>query len=646
MSDHPSVFQDFGHARSFAVQYFEQCNSLKKILQKITRKSSKQHEEKCKELDHVQEQYNELFERWEDTECEYRTVSSYNGDSYSRHHEKCSRCALEDEMNLLNITIYEKPLSPIPSVARATVFELQVPECYSDWRDVTRFLTTELLGINCQLIARLPKSLKAANIISLKQHPELASHMSHENEQYQNRRIVAMSTVKPRAKTCRPSKPIPDLGIDDVSVPSPLRLAYYDKGLEIFNKVTPQPTDEIQTQCMHKLAIKSKCLERYMQRPPSSPDGLPSNQVIANQIDCPPHFSMDEFKAFGSLPLGQAIMYENVLVQLSMPLLDFSKSEIHSLFQQVVNQAGTPNDTAERLLHGSLRDTSLCESLLARLEIIMQQTSGNWESWRAMVTFSLLARRILSLSLKRSTIDRALRCLGSVRRICLQWLQSLDRRIPSSSDHSQRSELYSRILDISLVVISTFDVDEIFFEEILQEPIATSALIQCSIRIRENQRLKRQDPGGLRKTMHNSWIRLMYQILPYLQENLSSNIASLNQAILDSWPTFQSSSRKKWTFKKRPYDQWLHTTSGQLSVDFDLLTGELLVNSLPLTRLPEKYTRQSMFTTLFQQSILEVGPSDVIGMTFCGKAICHGYALHFGMADDDLRIMAVRGSTK
>ncbi|KAJ8128034.1 hypothetical protein O1611_g5602 [Lasiodiplodia mahajangana] len=65
-----------------------------------------------------------------------------------------------------------------------------------------------------------------------------------------------------------------------------------------------------------------------------------------------------------------------------------------------------------------------------------------------------------------------------------------------------------------------------------------------------------------------------------------------------------------------------------------MLTGELLVNGLPLNRLPEEYEKSSAYQTLFGNATIEAMPSSVKGMRFSGKQMFADHQLHFNFGTE------------
>jgi hypothetical protein len=638
---HPSVYHEFGSPSSFAVKYFdsEQGKGLQTLLAEIERTTVEKIQKKCEELADLQEQYRELVQQFNNSDCEYEWTIADREDEVSleRHSYTCSRCALKQQADALNIVAYERPLSTNMEEAKATVFELRIPEAYSDWRDATYYLVTDVLGMSAESAG------KPSYALGLDKHQDL-SHMLP--ERFSTRRITIISAKKSRTAKNEPLKVIATLEDTDVCLEQGSKYAYFDKVQHSYIDGTRKFSAELAQNCLYVLPQRAKALEGYLRRPPSAPDGPPSNEVIADQANCPINFSVDEFKTFATVPLGRNIMYENILVQLAMPSLDFSKTETQCLIQQIVHQAGPPNEEISRTLHHNLEDSDLCHSMLAQLELTLKHMSENWESWKALASFSLLTRRILSLTLSDEVATRSMEFLMSVRKVCLKWLETLQDRAINSTNQEQRFELYLRTMDIALLSVSTLDIEDKYLSEVLEQTTTVSALIQCSIMINENQGSLRSDTEGLCNVMYKSWKRLMYGILPIVQKQILLDNDGLNQAILIIWDTFQPTPGAHWTVLSQPQTQWLHTTMAALAVHFDLLTGEPLVNGRPLTRLPAHFTQHATYGQLFGKTVLEVGPCEIQGMEFSARSTRHGYKLHFGMKGQDMVLMAVKENTR
>ncbi|KAL8310667.1 hypothetical protein RB597_010488 [Gaeumannomyces tritici] len=118
---------------------------------------------------------------------------------------------------------------------------------------------------------------------------------------------------------------------------------------------------------------------------------------------------------------------------------------------------------------------------------------------------------------------------------------------------------------------------------------------------------------------------------------------ALDDAILQSWSEYHKGSQ--WRPRSKPMQHWLETETAtiqgsSLDVNFNLLTGELLVNGLPLSRLPPEYERHPTYRRLFSNTILYVMPSNMPGMQFGLKSKVAGYTVCLGMQIQDLVISA------
>ncbi|KAL5400438.1 hypothetical protein PMIN03_012373 [Paraphaeosphaeria minitans] len=434
----PSIFCDFGSSSSFGVRYFSQSLELQDLLASIERNASTREREKHKELEDLKRQYRDLMCLYDSQLCETHevTVNDFYGYTETRHKPGCARCALKRKADRLNIDIYEWPLSSNTPVAQATVFELALPEAFGNWRDATWYLVACVLG------CRIRQPMQADSKHTLDRHYGL-SHML--SPQYSQRRIIPLSSVKAHTGTHRKQKKaIINVQDDEICLPNALRYAYFDRTLGTYTAAY-DPTEELARECMHKIPnAESKALERFMYRPPSHPDGLPPNEVIASLSDCPTHFSIDEYKAFGLLSLGREVIYSNVLTQLAIPAVDFSKPETQTHLLQIMWQVGAESSDgdARRATHRILGMKPFAQAMLGQLEIAMDRIAGNWESWRACAVFVAITRRILSLTPSTEVQTRSLHLLETARLVSMKWLYRLKNESQASQSKGKGTSCY------------------------------------------------------------------------------------------------------------------------------------------------------------------------------------------------------------
>jgi len=582
---------------------------------------------------------------------------------HTEHDPKCSRCALKTVAEALAIHIYEWPLPPLPAMAKALIFELNPPRAFSDWRDASLHLKIDVL-LFCY-----EKPTSPHHQYSLATHKDLSHLLSKQH--YQGQRIIPMSEIKAHSDTSYPHKgPASNLQEDDVCLDNALVYKYYDRTQKKWCTEL-KTNEELPKKLLYVLPQRSEGLKMFLARPPSASDGLPSNEPIvsictcvaeqsrfffhvdwkhANHLqasisECPPHFSLEQFRAFGVTPLGRNIMYQNILAQLAMPSLDFAKVECHVLILQIVHEVG-PNDSRVERTHHIVAEEAFGNAMLKQLEVSLRKVSQNWESWRAAAIFVQLARRVLSLTRYQRIKERSLTFLHEVRQVCTTWLERLRQRIATTTNSEQATDLYSRVLEVALLCCSTFDVEDVFLEDVFRRPHAIATLLRCSITIRENHLSAIPEFASIHNTMLQNWRVLSLRMFPRLHRHILLDGEDLSDAISATWAAFDPSTETKWTILSNGHRNWLCTLSGSLPVHFNLLTGELLIKGLPLARLPERYTKHPTYSLLFQKFLVDVGPTNEAGMHFSARSTHHGQKLHFGMEGEDMLVVATKEGSR
>ncbi|KAH6623091.1 hypothetical protein F5144DRAFT_623147 [Chaetomium tenue] len=133
-SSYGSMYSKFGQADSFAVRYFDSSIEHQTLSQQI------ENESKQTETDRIQ-QYHWLRTRHEDL-ARKRSLATHDvaWDPDRRrniHAQDCEGCALDDQIKVLTLDIFEWPLPRDTTLAKAIVFEIRVPKVVTIWRDLT-----------------------------------------------------------------------------------------------------------------------------------------------------------------------------------------------------------------------------------------------------------------------------------------------------------------------------------------------------------------------------------------------------------------------------------------------------------------------------------------------------------------------------
>jgi len=619
----PSVFLSFGSATSFAVRYFNSSDNHQKLKNQIDRAASAAKKKKIKEFREQERLCKTLLKRLHESECEFNMRG--------QHLPKCSKCALENQIRNIKIATYVWPLPSNTDEAKATIFELQIPKTFNYWRDTTYYIKMNVMSMH-QKASRCH-----GRRYSLFHHNALESHRTIPDGQRIG--IVSESVTNSQSLHVCQNWAFP-LAESDVCVDNSLNFRYCDVQSLCFTSKASR-TDQLQEDCSFRLPSRSMGLQAYVR--PNSTIVLPNN-VIADVSSCPNHMSVKEYKAFGSIPLGTHIPYLNILTQLSMPVLDFAQPESQCLILQTIHRAGLPSENPERLSHQLLTDEHYGLTLMKELNNSMSRISQNWESWRSLATLVQLSLKLLSFTSSVQVRTKCFEYLSSTRNICIRWLNTLNNRQHEITESNQKTGFLSRSAEISLLCISTFDVEDQFIGETLSSASDAFALFRSMITVQENDSICLSEHLFLQKVMVQWWRSISYRCCELLRTRILGGkfASSLNDAISASWASFRSTTG--WIPVKCPYHHWVWANSGDLKVHFNLLTAEILINGAPLTRLPSRYTTHPM--ELFQNILIESVPTDEPGMEMSAKHLLENNEVSFGLDGDDMLIVAMENGQK
>ncbi|KAF2653745.1 hypothetical protein K491DRAFT_780118 [Lophiostoma macrostomum CBS 122681] len=637
----PSLYRDFGLPASFAVRFFDASPKHQKLFLDIEQDATARRQRKRNELAEQKQRYHDLKAKSDKRSCDYEQVyNSYYNSTTTQHAPRCMKCNLRSQADELRVHVHEWPLASNQAIAKATVFEARLPEAYGNWRDITMFVRKNVLDFSQKIMS--PR----ANY-TIDRQDGLSGFAALSSRQ----RVSLLSEVKPLTGShYRVKEGVSFLIEEDVCVENALQYQYFDGWDETFLK-TLRSSDKVSKRCTYQVPNRSAQLQDYLQGPTASSDITP-NQVIASLSNCPSHFSLDEYKAFGMLSIGYNIQYQNLIVQLALPTVDLAKTETQCLILQMIGRAGpmSKDNSAERTAHGILLQESFCGALAKQIKSALGRVSENWETWRAVATLVQIILRMLSMNCNacKSTVATCLELLQEARHIALKWSQNLRTRLATATGDSQRQDISSRLTEIGLLCTSTFDTDGTCLHVILSSPSAITVLIETSILVCENKDVASSEHEYLHRAMLQSWRLLLFRALPVLTGILSSDPVqgALNQAVTASWTAFSPTT--PWVILENS-TYWIYAKSDALAVHLNLLTAELLVNGLPLSRLPPQYMGHHSYYSLFDKCPIEVMPTNEPGMEFSAKRPFHAqwcYNLSFGMSNPDMLILAARDGLK
>lgn len=645
-----AIFQDFGTQGCFAVNYFEQSPMHQALLRDIEDRATREKAEKCNELRSKQAEYQNLMSISDRLTCEYtEDTNDWTGLTETHHRRDCQKCHYRTQAQNLDIKVHEWPLPQGPLDARSTVFEMAVPESFGHWRDITTYLLFDVLR------SKYATKAEPRSSYPLSTYEGLSSFYVRYS---QTQRVCLLSQEKPHAATHRRKKPIMATTESDVCVNNGLRYQYYDNDRRQFI-VSPIITDEVPEQLVFQLPKQSKSLQKYLFRPPSSPNGLPPNSVIANQSDCPEQMSLDEYKALAAMGLGYEIQWQNLLLQLSAPSVDFKKEETTLAAFQLIYQAGPLNDNERRLSHNIFEDESFTAALLTEVREAYGRVKENWESSEALHLFINITLRVLTLVRHGDAVEQALSLLSDLRRTAFDWTDRLQDKASQAPDITERTALSCKAVEIALICVQSFhvDLDPKYLDRVMSRTSCASIFLRCSIIISDGLLSVSSNSSFTIRVLLRRWAATSYDACQYLSSLIVAGSTScLDDTLAKVLPNYRTGST--WQRALRDHEDWLFTKSNtpgfEMIVHFNLVSGKLLVNGLPLSRLPPQYEETEAYRELFGQHAIDVVPSTLPGMQFCTKTTFAGHEIYFGLDTSNnhkhgrphLRVQSQRDGTR
>ncbi|KAK0763454.1 hypothetical protein N5P37_002831 [Trichoderma harzianum] len=625
LSGRSSIFSSFGHKTSFSVRCYAKSTIHQTLRNDIERVATEERERKRQEYHEKVRQYNHLKMKAASLTCEYNThVNQTTGIAYKSHSGSCRKHLLDDQADALTIDVHEWPLPDAELEAQSAVFELNVPSRFRAWRNMTTLVINDVL--ECDYSGS--RSDEVVDTLSA----YLSSYFTGDTH-----RLELASTTKSNKRTHRHSKKIGTCtSVEDVLVKNGLRYEYYDNVRQCFVSRFVNE-DKFAQSHMFKLSEPNSALQAFIFRPHGRENGLTPNHVLSQQSDYSQELSLEESKAMASLPVGYRILWENLLVQLFSPKVDFNKSDTALIIMQIIDQAGPPYDGLTlRASHQQLCDDCFVQRLLEGLSHSVDRIHKNWESYVALRAFIAIAIRALNCSPTATLEERYHQFLGRCRQVAMNWITVLQEKSSGYDNEEQRQEFYLIISQMALICVASFDVDEVHLKLMLSDADQMDILIHSSIIIQDLSHGvgKCTDPFYTNLLLQKQ--RVLYRSHEFiLTETLDKMNQGLNPAVKKNFPFYSGKGMWK-TLSENEY-HWLETktTSGNGKsssfIQMNILTGELLVNGLPPSRLPLSYEEHPVFEELLGREMIYVMPSDVPGTLFVSMKRHHGYNLAFGM---------------
>ncbi len=641
-----SVFSDDVTESSFAVRYYRDSPQLQQLYTDIDQRARRQREEKRAELRVLNEKSQSLR----------NAASTMEHTCYNwRGRWNCRNCQTNDEANGLKIYVHEWPLPQTTLQAQSVVFELSPPRAFSTWRQITYMILYDIGMPNATDHAE-PKLLSDA-------YSGLRDWAVH----HKYHRITIASTTKSFSdQTHYKSVRIP-ADDSDVLLNNGLSFRLYDHMANSWAARSFLRSD-ITNLCTPPVPVSSPYgkIHSFVSRTHHT-----SNEVISAQADCPQELSLHEYMAFAGLRSGPRLQWLNIARELPSPSLSFRREEVHTLITQAAWQLGPLSDSV-REWHTDLGYPSFGRTLLQELEALLGRIEANWQEEVTVRTIgtsdstplrslpcvqhslALLTSRLLSSPHDPDICRIACTLLRQARSVAHRWIGELSSKLSTTDDEKSRTDLHRRLCILAATCFSTYDVCPEHVPWTLSsdsEPSDFAIAVHCAVIVHDNtpSTLEDDDSDYLTRLL-NRHRRLLHLLEPIFRQGVRLNPSGFDDGLANVWSGFRRQISSNWHILPSPNSRWISCiVEGGQEVHYNLLNGKLLIDGIPLGRLPREIIDHSTYASVLGavsvitimihalphvfmyslQRILDVIPANIPGMEFTTRSNVSGYQVGY-----------------
>lgn len=632
-----TIFSDLTSINSFPVQFLKTTDEGRKMVslgKQIDALSEASRTSKMTELRGLMDQYHQLTEDIEKEICS----CTYKIDG-TKDITGCIRCFKWRSRNRLKIIIHEDflPDATIRVAQRSAIlFELCLPDFFAQYREATWKMM--LLG-----------SDRASASHSEDAVPRLKLEGAEQLTPFQNKpaasSVLTMASIKKSIlHTHYRTRELPVEEAEICVSFNPL-FNYHDETNSLWTKDMLERAPGFEHLLGSWLPYGDLIADPYAKvetlirddgvYPPSS------YEIAANEPQCPPHLSAQEFSAFQRAVSGRGRRWIVLLIELGATNVNFTSETTMKLFNHLAIQAGPANRH-----QGVLREAHVVFSdpkfSLRLYEQLRKHLASISTSWRELHYMSIIIRFSMRLYHLCPTTSKwmARNLLSHARDTLTAWINRLriDVRTTKDPDVAQKAARYA--FHASLLC------RQIFFCVLAgDEGVADLDLrcfIRASIALQENLVVDIHKLTPVQKLLLGQNLYESYNLREAIKQSvIDGGMEGLQDAINETWTDagiLHGRSYSTWTFLKDQDGFWMasRASNGPIAssrsqvVHFHLLQGHLLIDGQPLGRLPLTMREDAAIKELFGDQHLLTRPSGLPGMKYHLVSPINYHQIHFG----------------
>ncbi|KAF7897772.1 uncharacterized protein EAF01_008738 [Botrytis porri] len=638
----PCIFSKINTLNSFSVRYFDKSLRHQHLRDRIMADAVAEHNEKILELNTKLQ----AFEAWKKAdltsvceEKEFLVGKRANRRRKLGHKAKrCQKCIAKACAEEIKVAVHEFPLPESELEAKSVVFELDVPTIISSWRDRTYSLLVDTFSSTPRALGSVAyyyfdKSPLKRYVQNSHGRLRVGSQFKPFIVSHYKQKAISLATTENILKTCGLSFNVLDFDGNYGTAIATNFLSLLD----------------IRTSCTMVLAPACAELQYSLESTAHT-----TNEALARQIHCPNTLTLSGYYQFTSLRSGFRLLWMNILREVESRVLDLNREESFQLMAQAAWQAG-PADYIQsiRESHSDLDDEAFGVHLLEALNRLVSSLESNWQGGGAIRIVTMLATRLLSVLSHENVQEDCLHLILRIRIITMTWTRDIVNLLHDCEEENKLQSLELRALELALTCNGTFDVDIHHLKKILESVESRAIFIESLITVHDRSPISIHSLTAVTQMCLRRFDRITHRAERVLRDMVTWQAQGIDTTIQYLWSGYKPGVG--WTALKTPNERWLRTrtaeSSGQLSlfVDFNILSGELLINGSPLARLPHNYVEHPTYKRLFgkltfaMQKMLKIIPSTMPGMAFENRKLICEQQINFIMIGNEL-IVRTRGN--
>lgn len=339
--------------------------------------------------------------------------------------------------------------------------------------------------------------------------------------------------------------------------------------------------------------------------------GYSQNFVLANQQKCPSSMERRHFVEFASVRAdGGRLSVRNVIRVISGNSFPFG-DHVTTLFRQATWQVGplpplqtSPNLEDEWLTE--LKSQSFVERACEELTNIVKLAEKNWNLPEYLQVVVVLAYVFAELSTSQNA-GKFKELLRFCSNTAFSWLHPIKALRQKDTSIDKQAKLDASIAYCAALMSRSFCPDESWSDS---EKIKQSLKLLISSNELYTSTQSNTDTGDAANCCLLGRLSVL-KLRPYLIEVIRlQNATLLTQFVCAQWANATPGSTTTWVNYENS-DWWWATFSGNITVQVNITSGELLISGSPLLALPREVLENSTVRKLLNGSNLRVQPEKV-----------------------------------